>query len=588
MRISRASTLLASAGLVAGPTAPGSFAAAAVPAAPDITADDGERSWYSWTGELGMPVTGSRTWDSGEHVFELTDPYGTGDGSAVEVRVREAEYNGPTLLLQATDGEPLTAGRTYVDNSTGLDPDRSDTGAISLGGGGYGCNLDSGRFTVHDIDIAAGRLDATFVHVCDGPWPVYTWGQAALAQPADAAAYVTPSRLDLGPQVPGEVDRPTALTVTNDQTVPLTVRGAQVIGGDGEIGLARSTCSEVPPGGWCRLELRGQPQTDGRTDATVRIDTDAGPLDVAVSVVGDSSLAEEFPSSQRTDGRSDPASRWPSEIGPGTPQLTEDLEGLTYYALRGEEGSGRTEDVDYQRRTGPLPDTWEYWTAGDFGAGVALKTPYASVRIRGTTDRPFTAGATYEVPGPGEAYDVPEVRYMFDHWSCDDTAGDFTVHQVEYDRYGIVSRFAADGSVRCGDNTGATRFAFGKNAVGDFIPAPPPPPPPPPRDPATRLRLAPTPETVPSGTVVRLAGRLVSKQTGRPVRGARVAVFGCQGRRVCDTSRIAVLRTNDRGRFGMRLRVEKRLYVKAVFRGTQRWERSFSNVRRTKVRGTRR
>lgn len=361
----------------------------------------------------------SHAW-SGADRFELTRPSQDRDGAvAIDVVGGPGDdYPGDRdagFWFRSTPGEALVPGVYDVPREGSTSSQDPHPGmAVDPPGD---CAFSSGRFTVHEVDLEAGRLWVDFVGTC---WPggpsaygeVRLGVQAPTADGLLAPAAVTWPEIDLGD------GSPTAdLLVQNTGPAPVRVDGVGVWGRDATDFTVSTGCGVVAPGERCPVSVDYRPREVGPRSAELVLDA-TGPTGPTTLTTALAALPVAG-GSTRLDLTSDPGDYVLD--GDSLTYTADDGLYATYSRGRVVAGFG-TLDPDLQ------------FAAGD-GTTLTEGTYRHALRY------PFNDGSPgLDVSGFGRG--------------CNKVEGAFVVHEIAF-RDGLLSAFSASFEQHCdGDDPG--------------------------------------------------------------------------------------------------------------------------------------
>lgn len=360
------------------------------------------------------------------------------------------------LSFAAPRGERLTE-KTY-EHAAPVDGRTEERAGISVAGNGWGCPQDSsGRFTVKRLTVAPDdtieSLWILFEHHCLG-WPPKAYGEVRYRVPGEGGvAVVSPRAIDWGGVDFKQWNLLVPVRVINPSTEPLSLGAVTVGGPDAQsFKVNASDCAgrTLPPGERCAIWVRFLASARGVNDATLRIAEGSGPThETALNGVVHGGATRLVMSSDPEDWTGD--GRF-YDFRPSSTRFRP-------------EGNARRIDFHVRGYTQGIGESYgmgeSYWDV------TAMAPPGETLQV-GRTYR-----NTPEPPHPVEQ-DGWGFEVSGDHRGCFETKDEFTISELEINRFGEIEELGMSFVQSCGP--GRLRGFLDYRAEQKHEPPPPPPP----------------------------------------------------------------------------------------------------------------
>jgi hypothetical protein len=206
-------------------------------------------------GDIGDFNNGKqRTWRSGPDRIEAA-PQGTG----LDIVLNWAGSDTWHFTFRPPPGQSLST-TTYTQS-----------GAVTISGGGRGCDQTSSTATVRDIAPDDSRFWATYEFRCDHDTP--TFGEVRFNEPTSSAVIAIPTRIDWPTQFNHESGVLVPLQLLNLGGADLTMSSLAVTGPASADYTAtpRQPCATLPAGGTCNLDVAEHVNATGPRTATLAV-----------------------------------------------------------------------------------------------------------------------------------------------------------------------------------------------------------------------------------------------------------------------------------------------------------------------------
>ena len=178
-------------------------------------------------------------------------------------------------------GETLTTG-AYEGAFRGPSPSPASPGLAVLFNGG--CNFDTGRFVIDEIELGPGgvplRFSARFEWYCGGG-TIATFGALSFNATADFRdRTISADRLAFGASVGGPPSEPQSVVITNLGPSPLAIIAVQRTGPDAADFGATTSCMFVTlaPTETCTITVTFEPRSPGEKRARLTLYDDFAPV----------------------------------------------------------------------------------------------------------------------------------------------------------------------------------------------------------------------------------------------------------------------------------------------------------------------
>lgn len=248
----------------------------------------------SWVALYSAP--GSYLGQSSQHLFEPSPTVAisaSGTSNGVTVWVMDGGFPRYALNFAPIKGAPLSPG-DYVDAQRASFRGEGHPG-IDISGDGFGCNIDSGEFTVEDIAFDGGsggvsggvsRLAIAFDQRCQGGTAQF--GELRYNETNTGPLTIKASAIVYPAQYVGVATPSVPLWVTNPGDSAVAV-GAVTVGGAGadDLAIVGDDCpSTLGPHGTCTVTVTVTPRAVGLRHSTINVASNPSSVAVPVADVG--------------------------------------------------------------------------------------------------------------------------------------------------------------------------------------------------------------------------------------------------------------------------------------------------------------